>query len=58
MTGILQIPRRLQRRCRRHGFWPDNLGDLSRGRPPAGSHLLVEGDHVDPRAALGARREP
>ena len=49
--------RRLQRRCRWYSFWPDVIGDLSATvRPPAVAHLLVEGDHVDPRAALAAAR--
>jgi len=47
--------RQLQRRCRWYSFWPDVIGDLSATvRPPAVAHLLVEGDHVDPRAALAA----
>ena len=47
----------LQRRCRWYSFWPDVIGDLSATvRPPAVAHLLVEGDHVDPRAALAAAR--
>jgi hypothetical protein len=37
---------------------PDIL-DTRRARAlPAGSHLPVEGDHGDPRAAPGARRKP
>jgi len=47
--------RRLQRRCRRYSFWADVIGDLSATvQPPAVAHLLLEGDHVDPRAALAA----
>ena len=42
--------RRLQRRCRRHDFWPDAIGDL--GHP---GQLLVAGDDVDPRPALAVR---
>jgi hypothetical protein len=50
--------RRLQRRCRWYDFWPDVIGNLSATvRPPAVAHLLVEGDHVDPRPALGRRRK-
>ena len=48
--------RRLQRRCRWYDFWPDVIGNLSATvRPPAVAHLLVEGDHVDPRPALAVR---
>jgi hypothetical protein len=50
--------RRHQRRCRWYDFWPDVIGNLSATvRPPAVAHLLVEGDHVDPRPALGRRRK-